>query len=177
MKQHFSIQEKKAINFYILLFLLIQIFVFCVYTYAASFNTDLIADIPSSPFLTTHESMHDMESNHSVDPGDFSGPPLSEKDFYLGQPTTTIPMIRISMNEETAKGLHITVTALNKGDVNSDGKVSIVDALLIARYDVGLNMENVDNFNADAGDVNGDDSIDISDAQKIARYVVGLDVL
>ena len=77
------------------------------------------------------------------------------------------------MNDEKAGALNITVTALHKGDVNSDNKVDIVDALLIARYDAGLP---VSNFNVKAGDVDGNGPVNIVDALHIARYVVGLDV-
>ena len=57
------------------------------------------------------------------------------------------------------------------GDVNSDGSVDIVDALLTAQYYVGLNPAN---FNAAAADVNSSGSIDIVDALLIAQYYVGL---
>jgi endoglucanase len=57
------------------------------------------------------------------------------------------------------------------GDVNTDGTVDIVDALLIAQYYVGLDPSN---FNQDAADVNCDGSIDIVDALLVAQYYVGL---
>jgi mannan endo-1,4-beta-mannosidase len=57
------------------------------------------------------------------------------------------------------------------GDVNSDGKVDIVDALVVAQYYVGLNPSN---FNADAADTNCNSSIDIVDALLIAQYYEGL---
>jgi hypothetical protein len=57
------------------------------------------------------------------------------------------------------------------GDVDSDGSVSIVDALLVAQYYVGLNPVNFKTANADT---NCDQSIDILDALLIARYYVGL---
>jgi hypothetical protein len=57
------------------------------------------------------------------------------------------------------------------GDVNSDGSIDIVDALLIAQYYVGLDPAN---FDAAAADVNGDGSIDILDALLVAQYYVGL---
>ena len=57
------------------------------------------------------------------------------------------------------------------GDVNSDGGIDIVDALLIAQYYVGLYPEN---FDQEAADVKGDGTIDIIDALLIAQYYVGL---
>lgn len=59
----------------------------------------------------------------------------------------------------------------NLGDVNSDGAVDIVDALLVAQFYVGLNPSN---FNKDNADTNCDGSIDIVDALLIAQYYVGL---
>ncbi len=58
-----------------------------------------------------------------------------------------------------------------KGDVNSNGTVDIVDALLVAQYYVGLNPSG---FNSANADVNCSGSIDIVDALLIAQYYVGL---
>jgi hypothetical protein len=60
---------------------------------------------------------------------------------------------------------------VNPGDVNNDGSIDIVDALLVAQYYVGLNPGNFDPGNADT---NCDGSIDIVDALLIAQYYVGL---
>jgi len=57
------------------------------------------------------------------------------------------------------------------GDVNSDGYIDIVDALLTAQYYVGLNP---DGFNTDTADVDENGIIDILDALYIAQYYVGL---
>src|ERR1035437_8101049 len=59
------------------------------------------------------------------------------------------------------------------GDVSGDGTVNIVDAQQIARYSVGLSVNNPAQLQI-AGDVNGDASINIVDAQQIARYSVSL---
>ncbi|MBN2441540.1 MAG: dockerin type I repeat-containing protein, partial [Spirochaetales bacterium] len=56
------------------------------------------------------------------------------------------------------------------GDVNYDGIVDIVDALLTAQYYVGSDIS----INIIAGDVNCDGSTDIIDALIIAQYYVGL---
>ena len=59
----------------------------------------------------------------------------------------------------------------NLGDVNEDGTIDIVDALLIAQEYVGLNPSN---FNAGNADTNCDGNIDIVDALLIAQFYVGL---
>jgi hypothetical protein len=56
------------------------------------------------------------------------------------------------------------------GDVNGDESVNIVDALLIARYYVGLETSLA---YPDQADVNNDDTIDIRDALMVAQFYVG----
>jgi glucose/arabinose dehydrogenase/plastocyanin len=70
-----------------------------------------------------------------------------------------------------SKGGYIdgTKVLVAKGDVNGDGQVNIVDALLIAQSTVGLRI--VDPVVAD---VNGDGTVNIVDALFIAQYTVGL---
>ena len=58
-----------------------------------------------------------------------------------------------------------------KGDVNEDGVINIVDALMIAQYYVGLDPSG---FNSAYADVNSDGSINIVDALMVAQYDVGL---
>jgi len=57
------------------------------------------------------------------------------------------------------------------GDVNNSGVVDIVDALLIARYHVGLNPQS---FNSAYADVDCTGSIDIINGLLIAQFHVGL---
>jgi len=57
------------------------------------------------------------------------------------------------------------------GDVNDNGVVDIVDALLVAQYYVGLNPAN---FNQNNADTNCNNTVDIVDALLIAQYYVGL---
>ena len=64
-----------------------------------------------------------------------------------------------------------TPSGVRKGDVNRDGTVTIVDALMTAQYYVGLNPPG---FYAGAADVNDDGVINIIDALMIAQYYVGL---
>lgn len=57
------------------------------------------------------------------------------------------------------------------GDVNGDGRINIIDALLVAQFYVGLP---VDNVNEERADVNCDGVVDITDALLIAQYYVGI---
>ncbi|MBN2534806.1 MAG: dockerin type I repeat-containing protein [Spirochaetales bacterium] len=57
------------------------------------------------------------------------------------------------------------------GDVNNDGSIDIVDALLVARFYVELNPTPV---YPEAMDVNCDSFADIIDAFLIAQYYIGL---
>jgi beta-glucanase (GH16 family) len=63
------------------------------------------------------------------------------------------------------------LTGQSLGDVNNNGAIDIVDALLVAQYYVGLNPSN---FNSNVADVNAGNGIDIVDALLIAQYYVGL---
>jgi beta-glucanase (GH16 family) len=64
-----------------------------------------------------------------------------------------------------------SASAAALGDVNNDGSINIVDALLVAQYYVGLGPSN---FNASYADTNSSGSIDIVDALLIAQLYVGL---
>lgn len=57
------------------------------------------------------------------------------------------------------------------GDVNGDGMIDIVDALLVAQYSVG---KEITNFNPDVSDVDASGEIDIIDALLIAQFYTGL---
>ncbi|MBN2771139.1 MAG: hypothetical protein JXR90_10635 [Spirochaetes bacterium] len=56
------------------------------------------------------------------------------------------------------------------GDVDSDGRIMIIDSMLTARYYLGMEVEY---FDASVADVNADREIDISDSLLIAQYYVG----
>jgi hypothetical protein len=64
-----------------------------------------------------------------------------------------------------------TNPAGDRGDVNEDGSITIVDALLIAQYYVDLDPPN---FNSAYADTNCDGSIGIVDALLTAQFYVGL---
>ena len=59
------------------------------------------------------------------------------------------------------------------GDVTGDGNIDIIDALAVARYVVGLQ---VNSFHPEAADVNCNGKLDIIDALSIARKALGLPV-
>jgi hypothetical protein len=77
-----------------------------------------------------------------------------------GEPTPTTP-----------PAVTPTPVAGQLGDVNDDGSISIVDALLVAQYYVGLTPLV---FLVERADVNCDGSVNIVDALRIAQYYVGL---
>ena len=64
------------------------------------------------------------------------------------------------------------VSQFAKGDVTEDGKVSILDALMIAQYRVGLVSLSIEQMVR--ADVSGDGQVTIVDAMFIAQYVAGL---
>ncbi|MBN2442426.1 MAG: dockerin type I repeat-containing protein [Spirochaetales bacterium] len=85
-----------------------------------------------------------------------------------------------SMIDETASAFDVVrgmdavirIQEISYGDVNEDGAIDIIDALLVAQYYVGLNPAA---YTAPllAGDSNADYVVDIIDALNIAQYYVG----
>ena len=65
----------------------------------------------------------------------------------------------------------VLVAQYQTGDVNHDGSVDIIDALMISQYDVGLDPQP---FFIEQADVNEDGLINIIDALLVAQYSVGL---
>jgi aryl-phospho-beta-D-glucosidase BglC (GH1 family) len=64
-----------------------------------------------------------------------------------------------------------TDSPVTMGDVNGDGNITIIDALMTAQHYVGLHPNG---FIAAAADVNCNGSVQIVDALMIAQYYVGL---
>lgn len=58
------------------------------------------------------------------------------------------------------------------GDVNGDGKINVLDAILINRYTIGL--YNINGTYLTAADVNRDGKVNVLDAIIINRYTIGL---
>lgn len=67
--------------------------------------------------------------------------------------------------------IDVTIDRCTMGDVNDEGVVDIIDALLLARYYVGLNPTL---YKYECGDVDSDGFLTIIDALMIAQYYVGL---
>jgi hypothetical protein len=64
------------------------------------------------------------------------------------------------------------------GDINGDGNVDIVDALLLAKYVVNpIITDNISLYTPDIADVNNSGTIDIVDALCIAQAAVGVRTL
>jgi len=81
-----------------------------------------------------------------------------------GQTTTETSFYEINPNA--------TPVPLILGDVNSDGNVNIIDALLVAMYYIGLNPPDL--VDLTAADTNCDSNINIIDALLIAQFYVSL---
>ena len=58
------------------------------------------------------------------------------------------------------------------GDVNGDGKISVLDATLVQKYLAGL--VTLSDTQKAAADVNGDGSVSVLDATQIQKYIAGL---
>ncbi|MBN2534837.1 MAG: cellulase family glycosylhydrolase [Spirochaetales bacterium] len=109
--------------------------------------------------------------DHEIDLGK-SGTGTNIGTYYGGSTPTPVPTPTPVVSETPTPVSTVEPTpGIERGDVNNDGSVDIVDALLTAQYYVGLDPEG---FNPSPADVNCDDSIDIVDALLIAQYYVGL---
>ena len=65
-----------------------------------------------------------------------------------------------------------TESDLTVGDVNNDGKVNVLDAVMVLRHDA--NIIKLDDSQLKAADVNDDDKVDVLDAVMILRYEAGI---
>ena len=93
--------------------------------------------------------------------------------LYYGdyQPTNPPTRTPTRTSTRTAVSTATPSRAGKMGDVNRDGAVNIIDALMTAQYSVGLSPAGFYTANAD---VNEDGQINIVDALMIAQYYVGL---
>ena len=85
--------------------------------------------------------------------------------------------VEILVNEDAAAGFGKTwcgykVSIFDPGDVNCDGEINAVDAVLLAQYIANWDVA-VDDYSADC---NGDGKIDATDAVLLAQYLAGWDV-
>ena len=97
------------------------------------------------------------------------------KNSFAGCDSLTIYGTKGSYAETYANQNNIPFVAIKSsvlGDTNGDGKVTIADSLMIARYEVKLRT--LTDEQLAVSDVNYDGKVTISDALKIARYEVKL---
>ncbi len=64
-----------------------------------------------------------------------------------------------------------TTPGTAKGDVNGDGKISVLDIVKIQRVIVGLDASNA------ACDVNGDGKVSVLDIVRLQRHIVGIELI
>jgi hypothetical protein len=109
---------------------------------------------------------------------DLESDPYARIEFNIGLSTEDIYVDNISVKKGTTDTTPDPTPAATTGpgctlpgDVDGDGSIDIIDALLIAQYYVQLNPAN---FNSDCADINCDQTITIVDALLIAQYYVGL---
>ena len=68
--------------------------------------------------------------------------------------------------------IHVVEKQQAFGDVNDDGKVNVLDAVMILRHDA--NIIKLDDSQLKVADVNGDGKVDVLDAVMILRYEAGI---
>ena len=85
----------------------------------------------------------------------------------------TVTVSKTGYNTWTKEDGIVVRSALMEGDVDMNGCVDILDALLIAQYDVGLITLNASQLKC--ADTTDDGNVDISDAMHIAQYTVDPD--
>lgn len=69
---------------------------------------------------------------------------------------------------------HLVDGALQKGDVNGDGRVSVEDATLIQK--AAGELETLDLRQQQAADINGDSTVDVVDATLIQEHAADLPI-
>ena len=62
-----------------------------------------------------------------------------------------------------------------RGDMNNDGKISVLDIIKLQRIIVGLDANTPESLSK--GDINGDGKISVLDIIKIQRHIVGLEII
>jgi hypothetical protein len=137
---------------------------------ASSFSGDLldfIKDSISRGYIQSSWYLHDLEAGFEIMSGG-AGFTVNNFSFTLNTGSVTPAPTAASTPAPTVAP---TSPPSNLGDVNGNGSVDIVDALLVAQYYVGLDPAN---FNAANADVTRDGNIDIIDALRIAQCYVGI---
>jgi hypothetical protein len=111
------------------------------------------------------------ECHYAVPPCDFSYIPMMQGEYFVTvQVASATSNIKVFTVVEPSPTPEVGPCTCELGDVDCDASVTIVDAMLIARYYVGYNpvIQNC------AADVNKNGTIDIIDALQIAQCYVGL---
>ena len=76
-----------------------------------------------------------------------------------------------TIGEDMSGGSTQTNTGGTKGDINGDGKISVLDIVKIQRVIVGLDSMDMN------CDVNGDGKVSVLDIVKIQRHIVGIETI
>ncbi len=84
--------------------------------------------------------------------------------YKLGEQTVTVTYLNAIISFDVK-------VLPDKGDVNCDGKVNVVDATEIQKYII--NKDALSQMGVSVADVNGDGAINVADATLIQKYVVG----
>lgn len=79
--------------------------------------------------------------------------------------------IGTDMSVGTSGGTTGTTTSTKKGDINGDGKISVLDIVKIQRVIVGLDASDM------ACDLNGDGKVSVLDIVKLQRHIVGIETI
>jgi rhamnogalacturonan endolyase len=130
-------------------------------------TTNRLYTLMHDPIYRLSVASENVAYNQPPEPGIYIGPqmtlPEAKPNIVLVGNTTTAEPVNTPTPTNPPAG--------TKGDVNNNGTIDIVDALLIAQYYVGLNPSN---FDPSLADVNCSGDIDIVDALLIAQRYVGL---
>ena len=88
--------------------------------------------------------------------------------------TYTLTVVRGTASDTTTDS-SISGGTQGSGDVNSDGKINVLDIVKLQRIIVGL--ETADAMMLATADLNGDGKISVLDIVKIQRHIVGLETI
>ena len=83
--------------------------------------------------------------------------------------------IGTDMSASSSGGTSGGSTSASKGDVNGDGKISVLDIVKIQRVIVGL--DTADAALTAACDLNGDGKVSVLDIVKLQRHIVGIETI
>ena len=107
----------------------------------------------------------------SLEPGETWAEPLRYETNGDDQPGVTVTVATANDSAERSAQVHEPVPDDAVGDVNGDGNVTIVDAVLIQQHLAGMDPEP---FDEDLADVTREGGIDIVDAVFIQQDLAGL---